>query len=482
MSGVKSVRSTFNLIVKIYLVLTVIVTLLSRIVPIKVLVGERFDSIVYIVLALLGAIFLLLDVFITRKWYKGRHVFVLYGFIVVMAISTLLNIRYGLVDNIKTMVWTGIQFGLIYTMYLRSEKIEMFAFVDNLWLFISSIWIVPVGYSIWQFIAGHKYRVAVSSTVSLRQGFYDNRLFGVFNDPNYAAIMCLGMALACLYLFNKHKNKLLRTFLLINCVLQIWYMILSGSRTALVVSLAVLVVFSCLYIREKLRHHKMLLKIFVGGLATVFSAFIVVGGTVTVQNVSLVLPKMYATYIGSNTITDNTHNDDINNPDWDVDTDIEEPDAFNPSLNRTDTDVNNISNNRTAIWKAYLNGLQDDWVFGGSPRNFLAKWIEKNPEGYLAESHYETHNGYLSVLVGTGVAGAAVILTFVALYLFSCFKFLRKNKVVDKEFVFTFLFLISIVIYTFFFTDLFFIHNYTSVMFWLHCGLLQYWLHEKKKA
>ena len=456
-------KSILNRITCGYLIITVAITLIGRIIPIKILIGPHVDALLYILLASLGAVILLFDLFSTKIWYKGANVFVLYGFIGIMAISSLLNLKYGFSDNIKTIAWTTIHFALFYTMYLRLEKKQMISLIDKIWIGVCAVWFIPICYSIYQFISQEAYAALVDSERYVRQGFVENRLFGVFNDPNYAAIMSLGVFFACVYLFSKYKNKFFRAFMIINFILQPWYIVLSGSRTALVTFCISLTLFLWLKIYQK---NKKAILYFV---TPIIAICLVCGGDYVVKKVSSPLPQVYEAIFEDNHTTDNQHPDN-NKPSLD-NKDI---------LNRVDSSADNISNNRFTIWKSYLEDLDGDILFGGSPRNFLSKWIDKNPDGYLAGTHYETHNGYLSVLVATGVLGFATILAFAVLYFISIIKYFKTQPKIENEFIFLLVFLALILVYTFFFTELFFIHCYTSVLFWLHCGILNYWIGSPK--
>ena len=117
-----------NKIVKIYIIFSIFYSLIGRVIPIKQLIGEGLNSMLYILLAGIGALLLLVDLFTTKKWYKGKYISVLYCFVAIIGISSLVNIRYGFSDNLKTIVWTIIQIGLIYTFYTRFSKKELTQF------------------------------------------------------------------------------------------------------------------------------------------------------------------------------------------------------------------------------------------------------------------------------------------------------------------------------------------------------------------
>ena len=201
-------ENQINKIVKLYIIFSIFYSLIGRVIPIKQLIGEGVNSLIYILLAGIGALLLLVDLFTTKKWYKGKYIIVLYSFVVIIGISSLINIKYGFSDNLKTIVWTTIQIGLIYTFYTRFSREELIRFFDKMWVAMSTFWFFPVIISLVQFVICKGYITKVEGR-RLRQGFYDNRLFGLFNDPNYAAITSLCVIVAMLYLLKKVTNKIL---------------------------------------------------------------------------------------------------------------------------------------------------------------------------------------------------------------------------------------------------------------------------------
>lgn len=449
--------NNLNNIVCIYLYVTIAVVFIGRIIPLKNMIGTNIEGRLYVLLAFIGVGLLLLDFIGNKVWKKASYVWILYLFVCVMAISSLLNIQLGYIDNLKTMIWSIIQFGIFYTFYKRFDKRTLKLILWNLWKVVSIFWCIPVCYSLWQFLNLEGKWVETDNARLVRQGFIESRLFGVFNDPNHAAITSLCVIIAALCLFENVKKKPYKILLIFNIFLQSQYIVLSGSRTALVCAF----VACCIYGWEKIlipiRKTELIKKIVLFLMVPVLSVCFIITANSLVKDLCHLEIKIY-TNISSQ-------------GDFDI-----------SMLEREDVSSENISNNRTRIWKAYLEGLKGDTFFGGSPRNYTKKWIEKKPNGYLAESSYEIHNGYLSVLMGTGIVGMFIIIVYGILCMMRTLKFLIYSEVVEKEFVFSSVIIGILMVYTFFFTELFFIHNITSVLFWLHCGIMiSYFGNEKAK-
>ena len=153
---------------------------------------------------------------------------------VVLGLSSLTNIRYGMVDNLKTMVWTCIHLFLVYSIVPRlgGEKGERF--VRRVLWGIGALWTVCVLISVAQYVFQISYREMMHADLWKRQGFVDNRLFGLFSDPNAAALMSICLVFAIIYLMETDKCVWKRCIGVGAVVLHCAYIILSGSRTAVI--------------------------------------------------------------------------------------------------------------------------------------------------------------------------------------------------------------------------------------------------------
>lgn len=460
-----------GLLFECYLYLSIFVTLIGRVTPIKLMIGASTEGMLYNLLALGGGILWVVYWVIRKNLVPKRYFVVSYAFLLVMFISSILNRQYGVFDNIKTIIWTVVQMGVlfVYPKLLGKEKIKVLFL--RIWEVISCFWFFPVLQSIVQFIQNKSYWVEADPGRWIRQGMTENRLFGIFNDPNYAAITSLCVIIVSMYIWTIKTKIYERLLNGINLFVQIVYIRLSGSRTVLVcmiiaIALGALFVIKNMYIsREAKMNWKTIIFIPVVVCVSVLSINYLSGV------LSLNVAQKYQTIISNST---QTGNNGTGSPD--EDNKVEKPPI---SIDRTDTSLDNISNNRTTIWKSYLSLMDGDYLFGGSPRNFAQKWIDKNPTGYLAKTKMETHNGYLSVLVGTGILGTMCIALFVFFYAKDFLKVVSRRETISKELIVIEMLLLSFVAYVFFFTDLFFIHSLTSVLFWFLCGSSLLWLTEK---
>ena len=462
-----------------YILAFMLYSFVARIIPLFMFINEPVNSYIFVFFAGSGCLLIVLDLIKGRYLFKGKYCWLLYAFIVVMVISSLVNIRYGYSDNIKTIVWTGIQIAIFYSAYTRVSKETMMKYVSVAFHLISWIWTIAVLYSLKQFIAMESYGVEIYPNDWRRQGFRDNRLFGIFNDPNYAAVTCVYVIFMLLYIMRQTKKKWLKSVCILACAAHGIYIILSGSRTAKICILAVTFLYIFLILKNRWLHRPtgagILARI---GIAAVTVGVLMTAGMLIGKGI-VNIPAMYAEHIltesEADTAVTNTENEEVELQRAQNVLALEEDEI----LERQDTG-DETSNLRLKIWKNYLEGAEGRYIIGTSPRN-IEKYIEdKHPDIYDQNKRYETHNGFLSVFVGTGIIGLGLVLLVIILIgkkiIFYCFS---KNPICI-EFITIFSVLAVILIYTCFFTELFFVNNLTTAIFWPLLGSLMYWVDNKK--
>ena len=116
-----------GLLFECYLYLSIFVTLIGRVTPIKLMIGAGIEGMLYNALALGGGMLWVAYWLIHKNLVPKRYFVVSYAFLLVMFISSILNRQYGIFDNIKTIIWTVVQMGVlfVYPKLLGKEKIKV---------------------------------------------------------------------------------------------------------------------------------------------------------------------------------------------------------------------------------------------------------------------------------------------------------------------------------------------------------------------
>ena len=141
-------------------------------------------------------------------------------------------------------------------------------------------------------------------------------------------------------------------------------------------------------------------------------------------------------------------------------------------LIRDDVNDENISNNRFTIWTAYLQLYKEKPVFGFSFRSALPYATQNNPDGYLAKTQYVTHNGYISLLVETGIVGFLIMAIFMIQLLARFLQRSKEKRPVSNTYVVFSTWILAILVFCLCFHDIFFTMNIETMLFWIGAGYL----------
>ena len=466
MEKLKKYEDAFAKIKGIYIFVFVTYILLSRIVPLVNFISQDLNSVIYSALAITGAVLVAFDFFMSFSIFKSRENIILLVFWVICLISSLLNMKYGIVNNVKTLVWMAIQFFLFFSFVNTKDK-EINKTLKLIMNSSAAIWLAGVIASLVEFFLQISY-IAPASDFPRRQGFTEARLFGVFTDPNFAALTSMLVIVFCLFLIKYCDSKKLRIYYWVNIAFQLIYIVLSGSRTAMLEGYMLVFFTAIVQARnaaiKKGQGSRALLSIARGVLAVAVSIALVFA----VQKTMPFLAELCAPLRDSITI--------------EIDEDINEEDII--SLERHDVNEENISNNRFSIWKSAIEVSQGKRIFGVSPRNLLSYATEEFPDSYLVRMDYETHNGYLALFVNSGIMGTLAMLVLIVDVIRLICRYLKckKKQEYDSEVIMLFSVLFIIAGSAIFQPEIFFVNSYGAAIFWLCLGYFMYFLKKKTEA
>lgn len=422
--------------------------MLSKMLPVPIFLTDRVNSLIFNVLAGVGFLLCLYSIFLAGKRFFCLDNLLLSGFLVVCVISSILNMKYGISDNVKTIVWTAIQFFVLYgiTWKMSREEIknEFFRLADVL----SVIWFCGIAVSLYQFLFQIEYIVPYQE-YKRRQGFIDERLFGIFTDPNFAAVTSVCVIVFSLIGFRRSRNRLIRIFYVVNCVLQFLYIVLSGSRTAELSGLiaAFLYVFGYLHRKVQKKSLSQAKKIVLPLAGALLCCVIVMTGVEVTKYVSSFVPRLFSGDVVQKPV--NLHRGDVE-------------------------ESSDISNLRMEIWGDVITVWSSKPVFGTSPRNLTAYAKDKIPGSLMAQKGYAAHNGYLAVLAGSGIVGSIVMLAFIILTLRRAYRYMLERFTAGIPALFMIFLIILAVIAASAITlqDIFFVNTLNTALFWLVLGYL----------
>lgn len=430
-----------------YLFLLILYSLCMHIVPLAKLVQGPVDTICYISLALFGCVLAAWEILDGRFFFKTRGKWALMAFVGAICVSTLINAQYELISNLKAIAWTVIMVLLAYPLFVRLGETKFSLFLRMVCDVLLVLWTAAVLVCLYQYFTLTSYRIFLNQQV-YRQGLYDGRLFGIFTDPNAAAVLSLCIIWGAFYGLLKEKRPAVYLPYILAIMIQLVYIVLSGSRTVLIAGVASVVCVSFVifvhFFSNKMRSSTKNKRVALSIAAAIFC------GVMLLPTYSLIQFAVRQGVVETN--QGHLQQGQLQ------------------SLDRPDISQENVSNNRFMIWSEYIKGTQGKEVFGLSPRGALPYIVANNKSPYLAKTKYETHNAYLSVYVGTGAVGFCILIIFLGWAGCSAIKTAIIRKKIERGFAVSVAIVVSLLVYIVFIYDVFFVGSITSALMWMCMG------------
>lgn len=352
-------------------------------------------------LLLVGAVVCILRVFLYKSFVKTGGIILLGLFLLSYAIAIFTNMEYGLNADIANWVILALTFAVIYLQDVARDKNS----VKKEMAFISKMYIVILDVSV---LASLIMLVMAYGSViyydgyQLNIGFVENRLWGIFIDPNVASVFSVVAIIISVYYIIQKRSRVFYGF---TTAMLLFYIGVADSRTGVLCLFFSIGFLSFMYAQKLITFFK---KKVIHYLIC-FLLALVIGG------VSASIPGVFQN--GYNMIVS-----------------IEDPDNGNAKKIERNYNVSeDISNKRFAIWQS---GIE---IFSTKPLtgigfHHLKDYVDQElPDTYLAQdgvrfSHL--HNEILNVLVSQGIIGLAIIVAFAVT---SIVAIIKKYLTLDKN-------------------------------------------------
>ncbi len=397
--------------------------------------GNPLNAVIYPALALSGGLLLLIDLLYHKTLLKTKNCGLLVLFVISLGVSIGLNMQYGIADNVKTFAWTCIQLFLFAAIDTDQSPKLHFRHLQIFTELFGAIWFFWASWSMALFLQQYHRTLQFADIVNVTEmGFCQGRLFGIFTDPNYAALVCLAAIAFSVLNLNLRKCSLVsKVYHYIQIVVQACYIVLSGSRTAQLCITAIAAFVSALMVWRFLEGKKK--RAFFRTVGALMAAGISVVSVFLIHDVSQTAlsfaPSVYEKLVPSQ--SNSMHENELEYPDgvirpndWfeDENGDIVQVDMTRPDVAESD----DISNNRFKIWKDYVKVYATAPLFGTSPRNALQYTMDHFDDLYIIEKQYSVHNTYLALLVCTGAVGACLMLGWMILRAWDVIGYLIRRR------------------------------------------------------
>jgi O-antigen ligase len=399
-----------------------------------------FDIIIFGLLSVIGLVFAFL-----KNYFEDFKLInkILLFFWLASFVSCVVNSSFGISANIRDLIWRIISFFFVFSLGILNNK-KIIENIKN--ILVISCFVFAI-ISIFTFLFQINYIFYINNFVAetnrtdpIRFGFVENRLFGIYSNPNVGSTVCFMAILFALGAMVKSQKK---KFYISSIILNFIYIALSGSRVTILAMLIITCVIFFAYIKIYNKFN-ILMNLFL----SIFACALIYFGAQAVKLIFSYVPGLISKIIN---ISENYSKIDMNRIDIQAGGDI--------------------SNLRFSIWKSGLEIFKTTWLFGTSPRNIVLYAKKILPESFIAKSQYTAmHNTYIGVFVYTGVLGAVFFYIFIVNLLNKMFKILKKfiKNIYSVSFdnqviIFS---ILSILIFAMFEPEIILSNTICSLIFW----------------
>ncbi|MEQ7178202.1 O-antigen ligase family protein [Enterococcus thailandicus] len=424
--------------------------LIIRMVSLYSVIPSIFDSLIFGIIAIVGGCLLARNGIL---WIlkKKKLDLLLIIFTLAMLISSLVS-GTGLLSNIKIIFWQMLFFFVVYEMSSKKNT-KLFEWFEKI---LVGLWFLLVTISLGMFLVRFSYTMPLDKLYyGVRLGFIENRLYGVFVDPNYAATISMISLLFSIHLYFQTNHKVFKSFLIVSSLFQYFYIVLSGSRTAQIELFAVIVI-SGFFLTFYFRKSNSLLKrtlhsTIIAFVLFLISMFLFVG----TQKASVVLINS----IDQHTIIKkhSTHEKEL-------------------SLQRKDVGEDaDISNSRFKLWNSAFEIFESKKLLGTSPKNMFSYAKENLPQTWIAQKEQTPHNFFFYLLATTGLLGTIPFTLFLVIKIVQTLINLWKLKIKHyTRYLYWANIALVVLISACLITDIVLVNKLGAMVFFLYLGRLTY--------
>ena len=459
-----------------YFVFMVVYLLIRDVTPLYFLISHPALS---VIIFAVGFAIIVWDLLTDANCIKGRPVDFFAAFIVICVISSIINYKYGVAGNIKCIGAMVLEYFVFFSVGAGKDRKKMLRVVLNALIIALFILI---------FISVLMYIFSVDYTVNYRgervdQG-YDTtygRLWGVFIDPNAICYIALVSFFASFYFMYAYRKIWAYVLYGVNALFQMLFIMLSVSRSALLIMVAIPIVsaiypiFTFIKANFKKAICSLIVTILMSGMLygiyqglnfgtpyVKYAVMYCVGN----QGRETIVDAFDNFYVFSGTPILNQKENHVENPKEEVKPEVEE-------IVRKD-EKEDISNGRFARWKGGWEVFKTTPIFGTSPRNAVEIAKERTPDTVMGKYGWITHCAYLEVLVNSGILGA---LALMGSFIYIAVLFLKSalKKAFSFHTYIVFLAFLIVAAGIFFISDVFFVFTLNSLLFLFLMGYLFGW-------
>ncbi|MBR1484005.1 MAG: O-antigen ligase family protein [Ruminococcus sp.] len=416
-------------------------------------------------------------VYVNQKRYntfmKLRFGIWIGAFLIVSFVSILINLSVTMLFSVLMFFHVVICFFLFYGMHTESNldfKEELFG-IGRIIIVCTTLFNL-VGFFCLLF--GINFEWNLTEDYFVRFPIFENRFTGPFYNPNFLGFACVASIFLC-HMLSKQSLRgevkargFGRVFLYSCMLVNLFGLILCDSNAAFVLMLGYAVTY-LVYIFFDTREGLTPAKVFIKIITLLIICTVFVGSSMLFRTVFKA--GFAAVTAKTNALVDVLfHEEELMNEIADGELEQENNEAV--TFNHENT---NIDSGRFRLWRESLDLFKISPVIGIANGNIVF-YSEEYLNGALQFSYHnnDPHNGYLTILVSTGVIGALLFGTFGFRFAKHAAQhlFLRRKTVRKEIYPCLFSFLVGYMGYAFFEKALLYDISFLVMFFWLIMGYI----------
>lgn len=398
-----------------------------------------------------------------------------YGFVIILLLisylfSIFMNHRYAFSANIKHWIILTMAIVISY-FYANTENINKDIYLGmRILIHVMNICVII---SIIQLLMGYG-KIEAYGYYHMKSGFIENRLWGVFIDPNHGSILSVIVCYLGFYIIKKSNSLVKRIYYGFTIAIQVVYIAFSDSRTAQV-CIAVSMIFYMCCIGLKRIYKKSIINYC---MVIFISCIIGIGCAVLPK----VIQKVYNIGIERANL-----NQEVNiEIAGDVQENVVEQIETNKdrTIKRTYDLGKDVSNQRFDIWKSGIEIFCKSPIYGVTlfgAREFAEEHI---PDTYILRDNVyfsQFHNEVLDVAVAQGIIGLVIFILMAILFIVYVIKGLIKEEKNYLAYLTAITVLLCLCTKMMFQQGIMYMYNPDVVIFWMTLSYLVANITEKKK-
>lgn len=195
--------------------------------------GQYITGYFSLPIILWGGVLVLKNIFDKRGYINKVTQFSIYAFLISYIITIFINSNSNLIGNTKTLIWQIIMMFVLFRSESWKSKDEVDSDIIKISKLIIVLTIILSLTSLIIFLLNIVYWVKRVDGAVIPIGYYYARLWGIYVDPNQAAVISIISMLASVIVLINKKYKSL-SFIISNIVIQYIFMILTASRGGMI--------------------------------------------------------------------------------------------------------------------------------------------------------------------------------------------------------------------------------------------------------